>query len=87
MKNIGLKNSLKYFIENVLQIVSINKNDVDRISIEVIIKDPPAFDSYLYKDKQKRDEDFEEFTELTNNLKQEKNETIRNQKSLSESKC
>lgn len=87
MKNIGLKNSLKHFVNNVLDIVSITKGDVGGISIEVETKDPPAFDSYLYKDKLKRDEDFNEFVEFTNNLKKQKNEPeikpIRNKRSIS----
>ncbi len=66
MKNIGLKNSVKYFIENVLQIVSISKGNVGGISIEIETKNPPAFDSYLYKNEEIRDEDFDEIIELTN---------------------
>ena len=66
MKNVELKKNVKYFIENVLQIISISKGNIGGVSIDIITDNPLSSDSYLYKDKINRDDDFEEIIELTN---------------------
>lgn len=71
MTNIGLKKSVKYLLENVLQIKAIKKGTIGGISIEIETTNPPAYDSYLYRDKMIRDEDFEEIIELTNKKREE----------------
>ncbi len=66
MKNLGLRNSVRYFVENVQNILSIDKGNVGGVSIDIVTKEPLASDSYLYNDKIDRDDDFEKIVELTN---------------------
>lgn len=60
MKNFSLKKNIQNIINNQDNIKAITKGDIGGHSIEMSIKEPQSFDSYLYKDNLKeRNEDFE----------------------------
>jgi Ni,Fe-hydrogenase III small subunit len=68
MYNKALKNITKELLKDKTNIESITKGDVGGASIEIVNKEPPSYDSYLYKDKiTERDSDFNLLTELIPN--------------------
>lgn len=64
MKNEQLKIDLKGILENPSNIESIGIGSVGGNSIEIVLREPKAFESYIYYDKvEERDADLKELEE------------------------